>query len=363
MVIKLNIIGNFFGSDGYSNHTRQLANALNNLNDIEITLTVPLPQSWEQMVNDKELEMIKRNREDCDTILMIGQPIHWKPYLSEGKKFIGFLVWEGNKIPKSWINILNDKRVNQVWVPSTHTKNAILNTDGNVDVPYVDKIHIVPHGVDLTKFYPKPIEHKEFTFFANKGLRNIQDRGGLQYLIKAYLEEFNSKDNVKLSLKINSSYGIPDMDKIIKELKIENKDLPKIDMSVDNYKYEDMYKLYNRADVFVSPTRAEAFNIPCIEAMACGLPVITTNYGGQIDFVKDLDNGWLIDYKLEEVKHEIEYEGVSWAVPNIDTLRNILRRVYEEKDNLKSYKENALKTAKEYTWKNSAKIAHECLLE
>ena len=74
----------------------------------------------------------------------------------------------------------------------------------------------------------------------------------------------------------------------------------------------------------------DAFNIPCLEAMACSLPVITTNYGGQTDFVNN-ENGWLVDYEYKLVTWDVSYEGSSWAVPDIGKLRLVMREAYTQR--------------------------------
>jgi glycosyltransferase involved in cell wall biosynthesis len=48
------------------------------------------------------------------------------------------------------------------------------------------------------------------------------------------------------------------------------------------------------SDVFVFPTENEAFGISLIEAMACGLPVISTPVGGIKDIIQDKQNGLLV---------------------------------------------------------------------
>jgi len=192
---------------------------------------------------------------------------------------------------------------------------------------------------------------KPFVFLANKGFRNLEDRGGTQYLIKAFIEEFTKEENVELLVKINPAYGIPNVEQILKDLGY-NEDGPKIIFDVNNYNYSDLVKLYNNSDVFVCPTRAESFGIPMIEAMACGKPVITTDFGGQTDFV-DNTNGWIISGELEEVKHELQYEGIKWLTPNIEELKLKLRTATQS--NLKSRKEEAIKTANNFTWQKTAK--------
>jgi glycosyltransferase involved in cell wall biosynthesis len=48
-----------------------------------------------------------------------------------------------------------------------------------------------------------------------------------------------------------------------------------------------MGALYRSADAYVSPYRGEGFNMPVLEAAACGVPVICTGGGTTDDFVTD----------------------------------------------------------------------------
>ena len=48
------------------------------------------------------------------------------------------------------------------------------------------------------------------------------------------------------------------------------------------------------ADVHVMPTLTEAFGLSCLEAMACGTPVVASAVGGLLSFVVDNQNGCLI---------------------------------------------------------------------
>ena len=335
----INVIGQFFGTSGYSKHTRYLSNALNKLTDV--CLNVPLPQGWERDVNDKELEMIKR-KPDNEANLIITHPVHWR-INCQAKHNIVYLIWEGDKVPK-WIEEeIKNPNIEKVICPSEHTYNAVPEN-------LREKLIIIPHGVDLDIFKPLPQEERIFTFLANKGFRNMEDRGGIQYLIKAYLEEFTN-ENVELMLKINPAYGLVDIPSMFP---ISG---PTVKILADELTNEQLNKLYNQCDVFVSPTRAEAFNIPCLEALACGKPVITTNYGGQTDYCDNM-TGWLIDYDLVNVEHELEYEGVKWATPKIEDLRKALREAFELKRDFK----NPRGVAENYTWNNTATKIHELIV-
>lgn len=351
---QINIIGNILDSSGYSVHTRQLASALSKLTDVK--LSTGIPPGGERLLTDKELESIKKpiNR---DINLIITSPIHWKMHLNAKRNWV-FLVFEGDKIPKSFLQYCLDERIEYIFVPSEHTKQALENTlKDRIDVTrdYVKKkIKIIPHGVDLEKFYKKEIPHEKFTFVCNKGFRHLEDRGGIQYAIRAYFEEFKKEDNVELFVKLNPAYGVPNIPQLIEQLKPKDKELPPLKITADNIQYNGLVGFYNQGDVFLMPTRAEAFGIPGIEAMACGLPVITTNFGGQTDYCNN-ENSWLINGDLTEVTWELQYEGIKWLTPNITELRKVMREAYENKELLKQKSLNSLKTSKEWTWDITAK--------
>lgn len=52
--------------------------------------------------------------------------------------------------------------------------------------------------------------------------------------------------------------------------------------------------LYHHSDAFILPTGADAFGFVLVEAMACGLPVITTRVGGVAEVVADGETGFLV---------------------------------------------------------------------
>ncbi len=58
--------------------------------------------------------------------------------------------------------------------------------------------------------------------------------------------------------------------------------------------YERAHEVYRRGEVFVSPTYAEGFSNTILEAMASGLPVISTDVVGVRDCVRPEDNGVLV---------------------------------------------------------------------
>jgi len=57
---------------------------------------------------------------------------------------------------------------------------------------------------------------------------------------------------------------------------------------------EPMVRLFREADVYLLPTRADSHAIASLEAMAMGLPVVTTPVGGVVDVVVDGETGYLV---------------------------------------------------------------------
>jgi len=357
---KINIIGQFLGTSGYASHTRQLANALSKVCDVRI-ITQMYP-GFEKELTDDELVNIKKQDDKERINIIIALPHSWK-MLCDRDNNVGFLVWEGDKIPISWLDDCKNKSIKQIWVPSKHTKDAVLKTISESKKPsiwndVIKKLRIVPHGVDFSLFFAKE-KPTAFTFLCNKGYRNIYDRGGIQYVVQAFAEEFE-KDECRLLLKINPAYNSSPLP--LHELHMKFcSGRTDILVAPDNIPFSDMINVYNGCHVFVSATRAEAFNIPCVEAMACGLPVVTTNFGGQTDFV-DSSFGYLVDYNLTEIKHELMYEGIKWATPDIKDLRKGMRQMFELWKNNKYDFDKlsllAIEKSKLYTWESSARIAN-----
>ncbi len=98
---------------------------------------------------------------------------------------------------------------------------------------------------------------------------------------------------------------------------------------------EDLVLLYNCATVFLYPSLYEGFGMPVLEAMACGVPVITSNITSMPEIAGDA--AILINPRNpEELKNSI------LTLLNDKKLRNDLR-------------ERGFRQAKKFSWKKMAK--------
>ncbi len=98
----------------------------------------------------------------------------------------------------------------------------------------------------------------------------------------------------------------------------------------------ELIALSQSCDVFVLPTRAEAFGIAAVEASAMGLPVIGTAVGGLTDVVKHQKTGYIIDVddldsltdyltqlsQNSELRHQLGYNARQHVENNFDARKN-----------------------------------------
>ena len=56
----------------------------------------------------------------------------------------------------------------------------------------------------------------------------------------------------------------------------------------------DKFRLLQMSDLYVSTSQHEGFGLVFLEAMACGLPIICYDHGGQTDFLQDGEHGFLV---------------------------------------------------------------------
>src|SRR5207249_1340349 len=57
----------------------------------------------------------------------------------------------------------------------------------------------------------------------------------------------------------------------------------------------DIVRIYSTADIFILPTIYDPFSNACLEALACGLPVITTRFNGFSQIIENGINVSIID--------------------------------------------------------------------
>jgi len=95
-----------------------------------------------------------------------------------------------------------------------------------------------------------------------------------------------------------------------------------------NFTREQMRTLYYSADYFLHPSRCEGWSLPLIEAIACGVPCISTRFGGHSEYLGFLQEADIIQTTLAPVDCQAFKDAVGhadgdygqWAYPDIDDM-------------------------------------------
>ena len=190
-----------------------------------------------------------------------------------GKGFLGCVY---NKLVTQ--NFL--KKMDKIIVTSPNMKDSSKELEN-----FQDKIEVIPLFVDTTHFYYREKNKREFLLsrFKNKKEKIVMYIGrlgrykGLEYLIEAF-QNLDKKNGLVI---IGKGVKEKELKTKAQELNLENDIL-----FLDHVPYEELPEYYSSADLFVLPSidRGEAFGLVVIEAMACGVPVVTTELGTGTSF-------------------------------------------------------------------------------
>ncbi|EHJ02058.1 glycosyl transferase group 1 [Clostridium sp. DL-VIII] len=147
---------------------------------------------------------------------------------------------------------------------------------------YTNKpIEVTPFGVDINKFIPNKIEKEELVIGT---IKTLEEKYGIQYLIKAFKEVKDRNKDLNLKLRIGgkgSQEGY--LKELSKELNVTE------DVSFLGFvKPNDVIKEFQNFDLAVFPSTldSESFGVAAVEAEACGTPVVVTDVGGLMESTK-----------------------------------------------------------------------------
>jgi glycosyltransferase involved in cell wall biosynthesis len=157
-----------------------------------------------------------------------------------------------------------------------------------------------------------------FAFDPSSGV----ERKNVQGVINAFIASFKSDDRSYLVIKVNGrehrSYEYEML-----RARAQNDRILFFDEPLDR---AATYDFLASLDVYVSLHRSEGFGLTCAESMALGLPVIATNYSGNLDFM-DSENSMLVQARVIETDRPYgPYPtGTHWADPDLEAAGDLMR--------------------------------------
>lgn len=234
-----------------------------------------------------------------------------------------------DRVSPTWVEPLNG--MDAVWVPSQRSHDALAA--GGVDAALM---RVLEPGVWLPPAPNRPVRGPGESFrFLSIQRREVRDRADL--LIAAFVEAFDLDPAVSLTVAVPPALGgTPTMrsliDRQLTDAGVDPATAP-IHVVEEHLARADRSALLSEADAFVRVSSAEGWGRDYVAALASGLPVIATRWGGHLDYLDD-DNASLVDCdamvsipgEVCERFHEM-YAEQRWAEPSAQHLAQVLRRV------------------------------------
>ncbi len=375
--------GSYIGHTGYNEHTRNFFRKLSELMPVKVHNFSHVPdQSYLDDLDQKILMEqrwteppwkvgtpyeFKANEEIIN--LVLAETNHYFFYDDYGtKRRIAYNVWESTLYQPAFFQKLLE--FDQLWVPSNWARDCAIKQGYPAD-----RVKVVPEGVDGKVFHPYTedelaYDYKQLPEYEDKRFKFLMfgrwdNRKATTEIIQTFLKTFDKGEEVDLVVSIDNPF--PEKwqkgkttEQCLAELGLDD---PRV--HVKHFPSREDYVSYlKQGHAFVSCARSEGWNLPLIEAIACGIPTICTNYGAQLDFADGISH--LVNIRGMEPIGEMfmctSPPPGEFCSPDFDHLGVVMRDVYENYDQYKVDAEaKAPGVIEKFTWENAAKIAYENL--
>ena len=308
------------------------------------------------------------NREiEYDTVIIHAQPEVYPYWLKKesGKCIIGYTVWETDRLPGTWPELINS--MPRVLVPSTWNRNVFMNSG------VTTAVGVVPHIFNSDYMGNSGLVKEKNSDFIFYTIEEWRARKGLDRTVISYLNAFTGEDRTKLLLKTSPGIyyqwqvknpGIlrkiyrrgrkvfnvppqisirPNAQQFVDSIRSKYKNPARIELITKKLSGEEVAEVHRRGDCYVSLCSSEGWGLGPFCAAGNGKVVIMTGYGGQLDYLTE-DNSYLVDYKLVPVRDDEDpsrfTKNQNWAEPDLDKASEIMREVFEDPEKLIARGEN-----------------------
>ncbi|MBW4620827.1 MAG: glycosyltransferase family 4 protein [Cyanosarcina radialis HA8281-LM2] len=175
----------------------------------------------------------------------------------------------------------------RIFVASSITKKSLL--DAGIEA---EKIGVVPYGAPVEYFHPQP---KPDRIFRALSVGRIGPRKGTHYLLQAWQElQLTNAELLLIGTNVFPSGWLEKYSDVCRY--------------VSCVPHAALNTYYSSASVFVFPSLVEGFGLVLLEAMASGIPIITTCNTAGPDIITDGVEGFIIPIRdVESLKEKLEW--------------------------------------------------------
>jgi len=269
---------------------------------------------------------------------------------NKGRRRIGYTMIEVDGFPAEWVRQANE--MDEVWVPSGFNRDGFLAS--GLKRPAV----VMPLGVDVDHFHPgiRGVRNPagDFVFLASF---EWGERKRADMILKVFNQTFRRSDPVVLVCKVINVNKATNVRAQIEALGLSSSGGRIAFLHNREFPYHQLGALYRSADCYVSAGRGEGWDMPLMEAMACGLPAIATDWGAHTEFVHGgIAYPLRIRGLLAADARAPYYKGFRWADPDPDHLAHLFRHVAENREEAAGKgRLAAAEMAAKWTWGHAAR--------
>lgn len=261
---------------------------------------------------------------NCDQAGVFLQ--HHPEVLKPWRYRIGYWAWEKAELPPHFFE--HAAQFDELWCLSEANAKVFrsgTNQPVRVAWPNLDLGKIAPMDeVPRLCEFPHGLRY----FLALADFHSIPERKGPLNAVGAYLQAFpNPVSGTALVVKIANRGARADYWQKLQEAAAGRPDVVFLTDTLDR---SQLNRLIANAHAFVSLHAQEGFGLPIAEAIALKVPVVCTEFGGNLDFCTP-QNSHLIPYELIELKESIGpyLAGTFWAQPSLEAAAQVLRQLAE----------------------------------
>ncbi len=174
-----------------------------------------------------------------------------------------------------------------------------------------EEITVIPYGVDLEHFHPStnPVERSTTQPLRLLFVGRINQRKGIKYLLEAL--QLMSAQDVHLTV----------CGRVVDDLSLFRPFQDRVDIR-PSVSAAELVSAYQDADLFVFPSVAEGFGQVLLEALACGLPILSTTHTAAPDLIVDGEQGFIVEPR----RTDLLVDRIAWAVNHRIELDAMRRR-------------------------------------
>lgn len=263
----------------------------------------------------------------------VGYPTDYNFYPHQYK--IGYTAWESTELKDGWDEIMHG--CDEIWATSSWTARVFKKQLG------IDNVHVYPHGINSDWSLKEREVRKVFRFLH---IGEPQIRKNAQLVVDAFSELFGKDPNYQLILKctgINSTRVYAKDGSIIGS---PDAYYTNIKILTDEFSHKQMLDLYHLSHALVYPTAGEGFGFIPLQALATGMPTISTwQWAEYKDFITIK-----LKSSLSESIHDELHPGLTYHVEK-EVLKQSMIDMVENYDKYQSQAvKNSSKIHELYNW-------------